>query len=705
MADNLLYTNPLRHQLDYTSNFKNLLLDNDNEKKLLSRLKEARDKLHTNEAIFYDFYGASSYEDFQDKIADCLHQDPQFYQDFYTVTNTNINSNTALKSLISQTAPDRKTYFELSEKDQEKLLNDVVNQLLLVDQDGKLTFAAESFFFKQVKFKTKPKGKGRTLSSQAIAELDKAQLDFAKNISENIKDEITTVIKTEFLEKGLLKFTSQDIKASGEKNISRMVLEKIVNIYQEALQKAEPTILTLSLKEGGEYNFTFSPTDYDVNMKNGSLPVIRMNEAIEVSRTLFTDLQSTGQNYSNPVMAQKAQYIGEQKDWVKNLKTPEVDKLNGNINGPGNINTVYGWLYTKIGLRSDTFKEYFQQKINSPDLNQKKYFIREMVNPSKFIGMLGEDFSELLFSKLTGGKATATVTGIGGRGKSAAELAVVDKFRGGKQPPVDTLIKFYNEMLGMEMFHTGIQVKHSYQSDAQTSHKVGFLPEKSIEGLFKQDLAELFFKNANQNIDGTVTSIERTNSFVDDFIPLLQGYFGNITIQYLLKKKFQLSSESFTLEEQEALKQDNIISAIDIINRIFSYFIDLSMDLGVYSNVAGAMKERNLFVFYLNEYFIPSSAIIDWAIKSIENSDNYIFSVQPVYPTMPKKKEGQDALNKIVDSEGILSLIENQPETISVENASKNLLSKIKISGATKFTKGNIGSFNLLAKYFEKYKT
>ena len=66
MADYLLYTKPLRHQLDYTPNFKNLLLDNDNEKKLLSRLKEARDKLHTNEAIFYDFYGASSYEDFQE---------------------------------------------------------------------------------------------------------------------------------------------------------------------------------------------------------------------------------------------------------------------------------------------------------------------------------------------------------------------------------------------------------------------------------------------------------------------------------------------------------------------------------------------------------------------------------------------------------------------------------------------------------------
>ena len=692
MADNLLYVGPLPNNLSYKDDFNNLI-DKGYGIELINRLTAARRELEKQEEKFYSFYGITgvsgeeAYKELQDKIAECLKEDPEFYKDFYKVTNTNIVDDKDLKRLISQSKTIKKTYFDLSDSDKDKVAEALTDELLLVkkDSDGNryLTLWATDFYFNRLPISL-PRGRGVTLTPQGQVDIGKAKLDIAEEISGAVRDEILKLVREEFLGKGLTAISST-------KKESRDFVKKLVAIYDNAREGIEERTFTVELTNKKE-QITYIPKKNKLSLAGKALPTQRANKAI-IAKTSFSYSLEEGNEDINPVVREKNK-SGAQDGWIKSLSDDAIRRLNG-FGGVKEINgekTIYGWLVDKIGLQSSTFSEYFQTKIKQDD----KYFIREMVNPSKFIGMLGEDFSYLLLEKLTT-RYRGEVEGIGNKGKSKNDLAIVDQFRGGKQPPVDTLVTFYEKTTGY--VHYGVQVKHSYQDDAQYSHDVGFLPEKNIDKIFNQDLAELFLESAA--LKGNNVELSRTNNFVDEFIPLLQEYFGNVTIQHVLKQKLALVPSSFTKEDTQALEERNIESAIQIINKIFSYFLDLSMDLGTYSTANDLLKERNLFVFYLNQYFIPATAIIDWAIESLK-TEQYVFLIRPVLPKLTIKTEDENNNKNITlqDKSGLLPELEEHYDQKFALNSSegKNILSYIKIQGMTRFRQENIEGFNLLAK-------
>ena len=694
MADNLLYVGPLPNSLSYKDDFNNLI-DKGYGIELINRLTAARRELEKQEEKFYSFYGITgvsgeeAYKELQDKIAECLRDDSKFYEDFYKVTNTNIVDDRDLKRLISQSKTTKKTYSELTESDKDKVVEALTDELLLVkkDSDGNryLTLWATDFYFNRLPISL-PKGRGVTLTPQGQADIGKAKLDIAEEISNAVRGEILNLVRKEFVGKGLTAISST-------KQESRDFVKKLVAIYDNAREGIEERTFTVELTNKKE-QITYVPKKNKLSLAGKALPTQRANKAI-IAKTTFSYSLEEGNSDINPVVREKNK-SGAQDGWIKSLTPVQIERLNGSLSVKeiDGEKTIYGWLVDKIGLKSKTFSNYFEKKISQDN----KYFIREMVNPSKFIGMLGEDFSYLLLEKLTtrytsGGK----VEGIGNKGKSKNDLAIVDQFRGGKQPPVDTLVTFYEKMTGY--VHYGVQVKHSYQDDAQYSHDVGFLPEKNIDKIFNQDLAELFLESAA--LKGNAVELSRTNNFVDEFIPLLQEYFGNVTIQHVLKQKLALAPSSFSKKDTQALEEHNIESAIQIINKIFSYFLDLSMDLGTYSTANDLLKERNLFVFYLNQYFIPATAIIDWAIESLK-TEQYVFLIRPVLPKLTIKTEDENNNKNITiqDKSGLLPELEEHYDQKFALNSSegKNILSYIKIQGMTRFRQENIEGFNLLTK-------
>jgi hypothetical protein len=279
-----------------------------------------------------------------------------------------------------------------------------------------------------------------------------------------------------------------------------------------------------------------------------------------------------------------------------------------------------------------------------------------------------------LFSLLVEGQNLKnTATNIGGdiSERSREKLIEIDTYRAGKQPPVDILIDLINEK---EKASFGIQSKHSYSFDAQTRHQVSFINAKSIDKVFAEDLG------------GLPPDIQQRFSM--ELIPLLQGYFGNSTIQ------------SYLAGERAGLRL-NIEPALNIINKIFSFFIDLTMDLGVYKDFNGELhswQERNIFLLYLGEFFIPASEIILWVLNSLGYDEkgkkvNQIENVTSVR-NASRKDYMSEAIN-LLNQKGI-SQIYLLKDRDSIE---ENLVSNIKIEVSTKFLENNLANSR-----FIKYK-
>ena len=170
---------------------------------------------------------------------------------------------------------------------------------------------------------------------------------------------------------------------------------------------------------------------------------------------------------------------------------------------------------------------------------------------------------------------------------------------------------------------------------------------------------------------------------------MLQGYFGNSSINsYLLGEK--------------ASSRINIEPALNLINKIFSYFIDLTMDLGTYKDfqagVAHSWQERNIFLLYLGEFFIPASEIILWVLnslgydengKQINNTEN-VTSVR----NASKKEYMANILTSLKQQNKTeVSLLNNQ------NSEEQNLISNIKIEVSSKFLEKNLANSR-----FIKYK-
>ena len=170
----------------------------------------------------------------------------------------------------------------------------------------------------------------------------------------------------------------------------------------------------------------------------------------------------------------------------------------------------------------------------------------------------------------------------------------------------------------------------------------------------------------------------RTIIFVQNFIPLLQAYFGNTTIQAILKEK--LTGETTNKRKKASLK--SIDTAIDIVNKIFSYFIDLSLDFGEYesaieNNNQNKLKERNLFLLHANEFFIPASEIIQWSLDAIKSNET-IFSVR-----------------NTSDPEILLKNLTGKNEPFNVQSDS-NFTENIKMAGNLILRYKTVNKYNLL---------
>lgn len=663
--------------------FSNLLSqtkadEQSNEKQLISRLEEIQKQFKERELIFYNFYGATSYPDFQKKIYKQLEtmNSDGFIDDFKRVTTRSIVDNAILEKAISarldKTAQE---YAYLPKEQADVLLQAFLSQLSPIIGDeltplGKEIVAGSGVGWSKKDLEKQVKG--------ASVEHEKILKKYFTNISNKAQEEVLEVLN-EFLKRRKTREKMNIVGQSG--TLAKNMIEEIVKIYNKKAEEIGDLSFVLETGETVVFSYPF---------KLNKVPTKAIKEAISKSGAfdIAFDASINYDNVINPVPAERlkakqelARLIeSDPEKWKKKSKDPSAWMELLNV---GDLNLeIKNWCMsqgkyssTGLGLKSKTFSDYFDATITA----DPRHFIREFSNPSKLIGLIGEDFSLLFFRTLRGKQNfSATVTGIGGtiKGREKENISLLDEFRAKKQPPVDTLVKFYSEMLGKN-YDVGIQVKHSYQSDVKTSHSVEFIASKSIDKVFNQDLLGLFMKQVDTSSGAKLEELQYSD-FVQNFIPLLQAYFGNTTIQAILKEKF--SGESTDKRKKTSLK--SIDTAIDIVNKIFSYFIELSLDFGEYesaieNNNQNKLKERNLFLLYANEFFIPASEIIQWSLDAIK-SNEAVFSVR-----------------NTSDPEILLKNLTGKNEPFNVQSDS-NFTENIKMAGNLILRYNTVNKYNLL---------
>jgi hypothetical protein len=118
--------------------------------------------------------------------------------------------------------------------------------------------------------------------------------------------------------------------------------------------------------------------------------------------------------------------------------------------------------------------------------------------------------------------------------------------------------------------------------------------------------------------------------------------------------------------------------------------MDIIMDFGEYKGestqngeVLELYRERNIFLLYLNEYFVPASAIIDWALQTIKNN-NRTLVVSTASGTSTKKIP-----------EMMKNLSFNSPYNL----LDRKNIKEIRMSVSVKFLKDNLAGYNFLSNF------
>lgn len=673
--ENIIYLYPLQRNLDYNPQFKNLLSKeesgNSYEDILFNQLEEKKASLLAKEKIFYNFFGVNSYKDLQKKWSK-VYNDPEnidFLKDYKRITNTQITQDKELYEAISGQYADNLTPkgMLLDENLRNIVKEEFVRVLSLTDfsnnnLDSYLTTIGE-YISKRLDTKNyyiKIKGKNNMNFQDAL--IENLEKETEENLSVLLKNDFLDFFDKNFKNKKNFSFSTNDFLKNG-----------LLKIYADGLIKAfgnNQELILVSKKDGSEIR-------YDINSLlrekffRGSVPNI--NLGLELKENIYEKVSKTNnsveKNAKNPVPEFRTQQrIKHGKNWIS--KTVDSDPQARN-----EIKIkILKYITEDLKLTSETTKNFFTNL--SPE--QLKQLLAAFTSPSGLIGYLGETYGTLFFNLIV-----PSAENIGATTKKEFNVTEVDKWRKNYQPPVDILLTVFNKEKGGN-YLVGIQSKQSFSFNAQKSHNITFVNPKPIERIFMEDLSEFYFANSiNQ-------------SFIAELQPLLEAYYANTTIQKIIKSgNGELLSEK---ENNEAL--GGVTDALEIINKIFSYFIDNILDLGEYEQFEDSnlkktiLKERNLFYLYLNEYFIPASELISWVENILVNKKSENNSVVKV-----RNESKKDLSNEILkDREKNLSEIDLSKN----RNLAQNILDNILIAIDVNFTDKNIAQFSFIDELWSK---
>lgn len=228
------------------------------------------------------------------------------------------------------------------------------------------------------------------------------------------------------------------------------------------------------------------------------------------------------------------------------------------------------------------------------DTTPDDYF--NSTNPSSIIG----DLSEVLYAyffQLLAGKDYVTPLGGAHMNYDKKQLENLDKatisWKQGKQPAVDLL-------LGNKEKY-GIQVKNAFSSKALTSHGITFISEKTVYNLFLQEMREA----------------PEINSLS----------LRDLTAQAVYHKE---------------RGRENTDSMWDMLEKVYSLFADVILDLGQYSE--DFAQDKNVFYLYLSQYLIPASEMIQSVIDSLKKIDT--IAKKPIHLSGTYDKNGDNLLTQ-----------------------------------------------------------
>lgn len=667
MADNLfsLYFGNQQENLNYYNAFENLLSEQDNEKTMVSRLLTQFENFRDEEVKFYSYFGANSYKEFTKRVSDNLKKiDPGFLEDYKKLTNTGITENNQLYEAISAQGTPSQKLSALSGDIYENVKKEFINTFMFLtplNQDNERDYTT----FGKDLFK-------RFNGDPYIEVFSSRQTDFEKDFIQmqlDIQNEISKDLG-DFFDKS---FSKKKQVAVSVDDIRGKIFDIYAKRMEEYLQKGGTTDITINVKTKDKKTlFTLGTGKEIIKTMNrsGAIPNITISKELRQVISKQIPQGKGGSVAQNPVLKNMSDFKKQYGDkWISKLTTSDILALNGQI---------LKWFKETL-LLSDNTITYLTGIISSSERDAQLTYIRAFTSPAGTVGLLGEIMSTRLFSLLVNkeGEENPNKTGgaitIGGdiSKRTKDNLIKIDAYRANRQPPVDILIGLINEK---EKTSFGIQSKHSYSFDAQTRHQVSFINAKSIDKVFAEDLG------------GLPSDIQQRFSM--ELIPLLQGYFGNSTIQ------------SYLAGERAGLRL-NIEPALNIINKIFSFFIDLIMDLGVYKDFNGELhswQERNIFLLYLGEFFIPASEIILWVLNSLGYDEKGKKMSQTENVTSVRNASRKDYMLESINlltqkGKSQVSLLEERDST------EENLVSNIKIEVSTKFLENNLANSR-----FIKYK-
>lgn len=658
MADNLykLYFGEQQGSLNYYDAFSNILSKQSNEQNMITRLLSQFQAFQKEEEKFYSYFNAKSYSEFTKRVSDNLKKiDPGFLEDYKKLTNTGITENAQLYEAISAQGTPSQKLSSLSGDIYEQVRKEFINTFMFLtplDLDNERDYTT----FGKDLFKRFNGDPYIEVFSSRQGDFEKDFIQMQIDIQENISQDLGKFFDESFSKKKQVAVSVDDIRG------------KIFDIYakrmEEYLVNGGTTDITINVKTKDKKTlFTLGTGKEIIKTMNrsGAIPNITISKELRQVISKQIPQNSGGNAVKNPVLDSMGNFREQYGNkWISKMTDEERRTLNKKI---------VIWLENTLQLSPYTML-YIKTLMRDQFM-----FLRAFSTPSGVVGLLGEIMGTHLFSLLVEGIGKENLaTNIGGdiSKRTQENLIEIDAYRAGKQPPVDILIDLINEK---EKTSFGIQSKHSYSFDAQTRHQVSFINAKSVDKVFAEDLG------------GLPKDIQER--FTMELIPLLQGYFGNSTIQsYLLGEK--------------ASSRIDIEPALNLINKIFSFFIDLTMDLGTYKDfqagVAHSWQERNIFLLYLGEFFIPASEIILWVLNSLGYDENgkQINSTENV--TSVRNASKKEYMANILTSlkqqnKTEVSLLNNQ------NSEEQNLISNIKIEVSTKFLEKNLANSR-----FIKYK-
>lgn len=677
--DNIIYLQPLNKVLNYTPEFQNLLSQENSgttyNDLLFKQLEEKKQKLLKEEKVFYGFFGVSSYKELKNSWAK-IYADPNnlaFINDYKRITNSQITQEKELYEAISGQFIDfsspRNIFSnpELKEIAKEEFLKTLSIFDIENNKEDYITNFGKNLLgrFGAKDYDIQIKNFGRVDFQEAL--MKEFTEKTGEKVSELLSKNLSNFFEDSFQGKKDFSFKAEDFSNS------------IFNIYADFFMEAfgsDGEIIFISKKKDTEFHLDINSLRREIIGRQG-MPNITLGKELKekiLRRTSSTD--DFSKTIKNPVPEFRTK---QKKKYGKNWITKTVED-------PTSRNfikiKILDYITKDLKLTSSTSLSFFQNLSNE----QLKQLLSAFTTSSGLIGYLGEIYGTLLFNLIfSSGKKTisnsemssimkntsAIAENIGGNAKKNLSLIEIDKWRKNYQPPVDILLTFLNQEKGTS-FLVGVQSKSSYSDKAQKNHDVGFINPKPIERIFSEDLSE--FYNANS----------QNQSFIQELKPLLELYYSNITIQELIK----LNNKKNLSRKEKNAALGGVVEALEIIEKIFSYFIDNILDLGSYEIIDGdKVKERNLFYLYLNEYFIPASELIEWAQNTLKEN-----SQQPSIVKVKSSKK--EELNNVIEKdlkEGITEI-----DLEKNKNLAKNILDNILLSIDVNFRKENISKFSFM---------